>query len=593
MALLNLIPALALAFLALSGWPAEWAVWLRSLIALASLSASLIAMTWLTPSSHTPRFKNARRPSVPDRIAGGTAIILSLVALYCILVTGPSATGQLTQALMESTDSNLDVTEDWSDSVSDQSGALGDDAAQAEVGMAFDPNGATVPNSADLAPSDKLEAILELATIEDARRLHRSGSIYITSFSHSFFDGHRWTSSSSMRPRIITSNAEGLIRLPESNSNLPTYHYTIFHGRFDDRPNTVKALQGPNYIRLPEVTRIASGVHLLPSLEQSASSYQYEAGSSPQRFEGIDRLIEPGSTEPVYSATTTNAGLRSQIQSLSAGFNRDLPMQQRLAELQHWLRNTYSYSLVVNYPNNGKCALENFLGDGNPDGNTNAGFCVHFASAATLLARELGVPSRICYGWTGGQFYEQHKQFVFRSEHAHAWTEIFLKDHGWTIFDATPISALPQSGATLPGEAPPALDEEAERFGVGDESTLPFNKWWLLIIFGSGLLMLAAILTFKLRRTSQSLRQRLPVGSSPPAGYLKLFLQTCMRFGHPLPPGRTLFQHLEFLRGEEIFIYFADDLLTYHYDITYRNFPRNSQTEKRLRTQIKSWTLNS
>src|SRR5690606_34604045 len=161
---------------------------------------------------------------------------------------------------------------------------------------------------------------------------------------------------------------------------------------------------------------------------------------------------------------------RRRMQELSGKFSHDLPLDRRLVQLRDWLRNTYAYSKVVKYPSSGKCALENFLDD--PEHNqTGGGICVHFASAAALMAREMGVP----YGWIGGRYYEPHGQFVFRGDHAHAWTEIFLSNHGWVIFDVTPSEGLPQSLVSGPGEAPPPLEDflQVDLDETGQESENP------------------------------------------------------------------------------------------------------------------------
>jgi hypothetical protein len=597
-----LIPALVVAFLALRGWPSEWDAWGRALIALFSLVAGLLTMALLAPSSDNARFRAARKPSAFNRIARATSIAFLLVIAYFILAQGPEITRQLSYYLASSSEAQFDASLEEEDediaSDSDLNSSLSENVEEAGVGTVFDPTGATVPNSASLAPSDEPQVSLILPTAEAASRLHRSGSIYLSSFSHSNFDGSRWTSQDPVNARIVTADRNGLILLRKSRSQQPTYRYTVLHDRIQSGLNTVNTLQGVGHVRLPELTRLAPGTNLLPALDQRTSSYQYEAASSPKRFTSLveDKLpIATGATEPAYQAPAGHAGLHQQIQRLSTRFSQGVPLEERLIELQHWLRNTYSYSLVVNYPENGKSPIENFLG--NPDSNTRTGFCVHFASAAALFARELGVPSRICYGWTGGQFYEEHSQFVFGSEHAHAWTEIFLEDHGWVIFDTTPTSALPQTSESAEGEVPPMLmvigSEEMKEDVEENGSGFPFENEWILIACGTAVAILAIFLAFKRKRSRGDTGQNNSTGSAPTHGYLRLFHQNCIRLGHAMQSGRTLFQFLEALKSQDVPIHFADELLTYHYDITYRNCPRSSQLEKRLCDQIRSWNPGS
>jgi hypothetical protein len=51
--------------------------------------------------------------------------------------------------------------------------------------------------------------------------------------------------------------------------------------------------------------------------------------------------------------------------------------------------------------------------------------------------------------------------FVFRSREAHAWTEVLLEGHGWTVLDATPPGALERELAETaePDAKPPGTEE--------------------------------------------------------------------------------------------------------------------------------------
>ena len=64
------------------------------------------------------------------------------------------------------------------------------------------------------------------------------------------------------------------------------------------------------------------------------------------------------------------------------------------------------------------------------------GYCVHFATAFILVARNLGFPARYVQG-----FYVQkdwNTEVVVSSTMAHAWPEVYLKGIGWIAFEPTP-----------------------------------------------------------------------------------------------------------------------------------------------------------
>ena len=71
---------------------------------------------------------------------------------------------------------------------------------------------------------------------------------------------------------------------------------------------------------------------------------------------------------------------------------------------------------------------------------TRAGYCQHFAGAATLLLRLAGVPTRVVSGFATGKRTGENTYDV-RDEDAHAWIEVYFPGYGWVPFNPTPASA--------------------------------------------------------------------------------------------------------------------------------------------------------
>ncbi|MBP5372722.1 MAG: transglutaminase domain-containing protein, partial [Clostridia bacterium] len=67
------------------------------------------------------------------------------------------------------------------------------------------------------------------------------------------------------------------------------------------------------------------------------------------------------------------------------------------------------------------------------------GICQHFASAATLLFRTLGIPARYVNGCVAHTIEGEWVQVT--ADMAHAWTEIYIDGLGWIKIDATPGGA--------------------------------------------------------------------------------------------------------------------------------------------------------
>ena len=138
-----------------------------------------------------------------------------------------------------------------------------------------------------------------------------------------------------------------------------------------------------------------------------------------------------------------------------------LQLAQGVAE---YLKKEGSYSLELDKLPAGEDAVEYFLE------NDMEGFCEHFASAGTLLLRELGVPAR----YVGGYIVKQSDiskeaggyEATVMDSAAHAWTEVYLENYGWVPIEMTPgyggVSEAPQEPEGTEPTAEPTLPPEGE-----------------------------------------------------------------------------------------------------------------------------------
>lgn len=124
-----------------------------------------------------------------------------------------------------------------------------------------------------------------------------------------------------------------------------------------------------------------------------------------------------------------------------------------------------------------------------------SGYCVHFASAATLMYRLYGIPARYASGYvvppSAFQFLEAGKyEAEITDEFAHAWVEIFLEGYGWTPVEVTPSSERTVSypgfnGITLEQVMKqqgwnmdiPSLKEEVEK--KGEQAKGEYKAKWI------------------------------------------------------------------------------------------------------------------
>jgi len=105
-----------------------------------------------------------------------------------------------------------------------------------------------------------------------------------------------------------------------------------------------------------------------------------------------------------------------------------------------------------------------------------SGYCVHFSSAMAMMARTLGIPSRIAVGFTPGEYTvgtdEKEDYYSVTTGDLHAWPELWFNDIGWVRFEPTPGLGIapsfsrdnvgtPSSGPTTAPSATPTAAPSA------------------------------------------------------------------------------------------------------------------------------------
>ncbi len=108
-----------------------------------------------------------------------------------------------------------------------------------------------------------------------------------------------------------------------------------------------------------------------------------------------------------------------------------LPMAKALAVIE-WLQKTHEYTTDLKRDPSIADPLEDFLF------TQKAGHCEYFASAAAILLRLSGVPTRYVNGFLGGEWNDLSKYLTVRDNRAHSWVEAYLGPGGWVRIDATP-----------------------------------------------------------------------------------------------------------------------------------------------------------
>ena len=81
---------------------------------------------------------------------------------------------------------------------------------------------------------------------------------------------------------------------------------------------------------------------------------------------------------------------------------------------------------------------------------TKSGYCQQFSFAMAVLARLLGIPSRVAYGFTSGTGTGTTDRWLVTTHDAHAWPELYFQGLGWLRFEPTPSGSNGQGTAYAP-----------------------------------------------------------------------------------------------------------------------------------------------
>jgi hypothetical protein len=202
----------------------------------------------------------------------------------------------------------------------------------------------------------------------------------------------------------------------------------------------------------------------------------------------------------------------------------------KLAALVSYLQQNCVYTLDAPPVPRGEDAADYFLF------RQKRGYCDMFATSLAVMARAVGIPTRLALGYAGGTYDAERDRYIILESDAHAWVEAYVPPWGWVNVDATP-------GGDLPPIPPLRQALLRVRFFLQDQ---PFAGTGLAAGM-LGALLLAVVL---MRRSAgSSLRARAKRDSR--AAVLWAYDQLCrllQRLGRPRRPSQT---PLEFLASLE------------------------------------------
>ncbi len=274
---------------------------------------------------------------------------------------------------------------------------------------------------------------------------------YLAGFTYDHFDGHTWTS--------LTSGAQNY----DANAQLPNdskANYTAISTSVTiELPpeGTKHYIFGPAQPAAFDVATTLYGDPMISAwTQQSALSrgehYEVTSYMPTNSSQDLSTMPLPFVNSDALKADPNYTSLQAHYVQLPT----DLPPQV-LNTTQQWTQgatnshNAYDALKMLEShlsdPSQFTYSLDNSPVPNNIDAvswllQTRHGYCTYFATAMTIMARQLGIPARIVNGFSLGHLDSQHKAWIVDGSDAHSWVQAYFPGFGWINFDPTPGFSL-------------------------------------------------------------------------------------------------------------------------------------------------------
>lgn len=290
-----------------------------------------------------------------------------------------------------------------------------------------------------------------------------TGKLYLRGRALDTYDGKTWTDSQKGTPLLYWPEKECLEPVGEVRIKTRFAH---------------KMLYLPYYVQSMDLSDMTRGVENTKKLtEYSFSTARLPGGELPTTD---DRELSD-SSEYLHLSNTVRKWAEPLAQEITAGKTGTYEKAQAIG---NYVRSSARYDLKTKTMPRGKGDFAKwFLED------SETGYCVHFATAATVLLQAEGIPARYVTGYLTDV--QANCVSLVRAEDAHAWVEYWLPGFGWSVLEVTP----------------PAHTAPEAEIVVPERETKPFD-WQLAGLVGVVALLVAIAGAFMQRAIRLSLRRK-------------------------------------------------------------------------------------
>ena len=330
-----------------------------------------------------------------------------------------------------------------------------------------------------------------------------TGTLYLRGRALDTYDGLRWSDSGS---------AYSTMNWP--NHPLEDLGEVTVTTRFSHR-----MLYMPYYTDISQMREVAVGLENTEQLTEY--SFPYRALTDPAYFTKLYPMESVAQNHLDQALINQFIPMDGEIEewakSLAANVTGTIQSPYHKANaIASYVRNSARYSLrTPRMPANQKNFAQWFLEE------SDTGYCIHFATAATVLLQASGIPARYVTGYmtpvTAGE------QVTVYSDQAHAWAEYWLPGFGWTILEATPPDSFTEPEETTEATAvttpTPSVQTPENTPTAPTEPAAPqpkANRAWLLwTVLGVFAAAALVVIIEGQRRLRQHLHQQTLLCAAP------------------------------------------------------------------------------
>lgn len=336
--------------------------------------------------------------------------------------------------------------------------------------------------------------VAEVRVLDEAGNpIHPRGTLRLRGLCFDDYREGNWRRTTTDAPRQGEGGIVALDPVPHEGRTRLVHEVRLF----DLRTRTILALPDAESISADRVWADGRGNLSFDRETMGETRYRVVSWGLPAHPRGVD------SAATVETATPLPEGLDFVAQVARTYAVEDPNPWGKAKRIEEFLETEFEYTLSTPAPAPGRDPVVDFLYRG-------SGYCVHFASAMTLMLRSQGVPARMASGFLVREWEEEGQRFLVRNWDAHAWVEVPFPGIGWVAFDPSPIEGTPAPSAESAGEAAAAPPPVAASEGVLDRVQGAFAgfggeaqarawggvlsraaRWWplgVLIVLGLGFL---------------------------------------------------------------------------------------------------------